>query len=112
MDDQNEKALQEGFKASVAPPDEPNNKKRGADATADDSERMTSPQEAPRGKTRNAIEEADDQERTTRADAEEKTEVKRVKRKGDEQGDDSRAQDCADDMSSLAQQPGPVNCSG
>ena len=112
VDDQNEKALQEGIKASVAPPDEPNNKKRGADATADDSERMARPQESPRGKKRNATEEADDQERTTRADAEEKTKVKGVKRKGDEQGDDSRAQDRSDDMSSLAQHPGLISCSG
>ena len=112
MDDQNEKALQEGIKASVAPPDEPNNKERGADATADDSERMARPQESPRGKKRNATEEADDQERTTRADAEEKTKVKGVKRKGDEQGDDSRAQDRSDDMSSLAQHPGLISCSG
>ena len=103
---QNSKSLEDGINASL---------KRKSEDSGDDGERATrSPAAAtttapsPRGQKRDPEDDADDGERMDRG-----TVVKQgQKRKDAEQDDTARTEDRADDMSSLAQHPGPVHSGG
>ena len=108
---QNAKALEDGVKASL---------KRKSEDSGDDTERTTRDSAAaaatslpsPRGRKREAENDADDEERMNRDTSVEQTVSKRQKRKDAEQDDAARTEDRAEDMSSLAQHPGPVHSGG
>ena len=103
---QNSKSLEDGINASL---------KRKSEDSGDDGERATRSSAAatttapsPRGQKRDPEDDADDGERMDRGTVVQQGQ----KRKDAEQDDTARTEDRADDMSSLAQHPGPVHSGG
>ena len=100
---QNAKAVDDGIIASL---------KRRSEDSGDDVERVPRGSTSPRGQKRDAEDDANDEERMSR-DASVQRAVERLqKRKDADQDDTARTEDRADDMSSLAQHPGPVHFGG